>query len=327
MEGRNGYLGLEPYGGFLMEKPMITVVGSLHMDFTVVTERLPYPGETVIGRTFKMSPGGKGANQAVASSRLGAKVYMVGRVGKDYLGSLLVEGLRKNGVETAFVMEDPSSYTGVALITVDQQGRNTIAVAPGADEALRKEDVERAMPFIAKSSALLLQLEVPIEVVSYAAEEARKRGVKVFLNPAPFKPLPEGVYKNLFALTPNEVEASALTGLEAKDEESLGKIASKLLELGTENVIVTLGSKGAFLANRKGSLLIPAYKVKPLDTTGAGDAFNAALAVAVAEGSSLEDAVRFANLVAACKVTRLGAQEGLPRRGEVEEFKKKLAAL
>ncbi|MBS7609081.1 ribokinase [Candidatus Bathyarchaeota archaeon] len=308
-------------GGFLMGKPIVTVVGSLHMDFTVVTDRLPSPGETVIGKTFKMSPGGKGANQAVASSRLGAKVYMVGRVGRDYLGSLLVEALKKSGVETAFVIKDPSSYTGIALITVDPQGRNTIAVAPGADGALRKEDVERAMPIIAQSSALLLQLEVPIEVVTYAAEEARKRGIKVFLNPAPFKPLPEDLYRNIFALTPNEVEASALTGIEAKDEEKLGKMASKLLDLGTENVVITLGSKGAFLAHRKGSLLIPAYRVKPLDTTGAGDAFNAALAVAVAEGSSIEDAVRFANLVAACKVTKLGAQEGLPKRNEVEAFK------
>lgn len=309
-----------------MGKPIVTVVGSLHMDFTVVTDRLPSPGETVIGRTFKMSPGGKGANQAVASSRLGAKVYMVGRVGEDYLGSLLVEALRKNGVETAFVTKDPSSYTGIALITVDPQGRNTIAVAPGADEALRKEDVERAMPIIAQSSALLLQLEVPIEVVTYASEEARKRGVKVFLNPAPFKPLPEGLYRNIFALTPNEVEASALTGIEAKDKENLGKIASKILDLGIENVVITLGSKGAFLSNRKGSLFVPAYRVKALDTTGAGDAFNAALAVAVAEDSTIEDAVRFANLVAACKVTRLGAQEGLPTRDEVEAFKKKLIA-
>lgn len=310
-----------------MERPIVTVVGSLHMDFTVLTDHLLSPGETVIGRTFKMSPGGKGANQAVAASRLGARVYIVGRVGKDYLGELLLDNLRKNHVETDFVVKDPSSYTGIALITVDSGGRNTIAVAPGTDTALTKEDVERAMPTIARSSAVLLQLEVPLETVAYAAEEAWKGGVKVFLNPAPFKPLPLSLYRNLFALTPNEVEASALMGFKAtkEDVEDLRKVASRLLDLGVENVVITLGAKGALLATHGKALLLPAFRVKPLDTTGAGDAFNAALAVAISEGSSLEDAVRFANFVAACKVTKLGAQEGLPTRDEVEDFGKRFS--
>lgn len=308
-----------------MKTPIISVVGSIHMDFTVVTDHLPASGETVIGDAFKMSPGGKGANQAVSSSRLGAKVCMVGRVGRDYLGTLLLKNLRKNGVNTDYVIRDSSAYTGLALITVDNQGRNSITVAPGTDALVTKEDVDRAMPMIARSSALLLQLEIPMDVVVYAAEEASTRGVKVFLNPAPFKPIPEELYRNLYVLTPNEVEVTALAGINLKETEALEEVGLGLLEKGAKNVVITMGSRGAFLVTSKKHVLVPAYKVKVVDTTGAGDAFNAALAVSVTEGSSLKEAVRFANLVAACKVTKLGAQEGLPKRTEVMDFRARLS--
>jgi len=308
-----------------MKTPIISVVGSIHMDFTVVTDHLPASGETVIGDAFKMSPGGKGANQAVSSSRLGAKVCMVGRVGRDYLGTLLLKNLRKNGVNTDYVIRDSSAYTGLALITVDNQGRNSITVAPGTDALVTKEDVDRAMPMIARSSALLLQLEIPMDVVVYAAEEASTRGVKVFLNPAPFKPIPEELYRNLYVLTPNEVEVTALAGINLKETEALEEVGLGLLEKGPKNVVITMGSRGAFLVTSKKHVLVHAYKVKVVDTTGAGDAFNAALAVSVTEGSSLKEAVRFANLVAACKVTKLGAQEGLPKRTEVMDFRARLS--
>ena len=298
----------------------LVVVGSTHMDFTVTTDHLPEVGETVIGSVFKMSPGGKGANQAVAASRLGAQVYMVGRVGRDYLGGLLLENLKGNKVNTVYIVEDPSSYTGVALITVDKNGRNMITVAPGTDSALAREDVDRAMPVITSASVLLLQLEVPLEVVVYSVEKAYDAGVKVILNPAPFKPLPENLYGRLYAITPNEVEAGMLADVEVRDVKDCENAALKLIGKGVENVVVTLGARGALIVNSKGSRLIPAYEVKPVDTTGAGDAFNAALAVAVAEDLSLDEAVGFANLVAACKVTKLGAQEGLPSMVEVSEF-------
>ncbi len=310
-----------------MDSPTITVLGSIHMDFTVMADRIPAPGETVVGNKFKMSPGGKGANQAVATSRLGANTYMVGRVGGDYLGGLLLKNLKENDVNTDFVVEDSSTYTGLALITVDKQGQNIISVVPGTDAALTERDVDLALPTIVRSAAFLLQLETPMEVVEYAAEKASASGTKVFLNPAPFKALPRKLFKNIFALTPNEVEASALTGISMGSVDAIEEAGLRLLALGVENVVITLGARGAFFVSPKERLYIPAHRVKVLDATGAGDAFNAALAVSIAEGSTLADAVKFANLVAACKVTKLGAQDGLPTRSEVKEFQERLPTL
>jgi len=297
----------------------VLVVGSIHMDLVVVLDRFPEIGETVIGRDFKMTPGGKGANQAVAAARLGAETYMVGRLGRDFFGRVLRENLKRNGVRDDFVVEDPESYTGVALIFVDVEGRNMIAVAPGTDARVGPSDVDSALDTLGSVDAVLLQLEIPLETVTYAAKRAKEAGALVVLNPAPFRPLPEDVYRHVDVLTPNEVEARQLAG-RFGEYATLRECCEVLLEKGLSAVVVTLGPKGAHVFSRDFEGLVPAFKVPVVDTTGAGDAFSAALAVALSEGMSIEKAVVFANAVAAIKTTRLGAQEGLPYREEVNKF-------
>ncbi len=217
---------------------------------------------------------------------------------------------------------DEEAHTGVALIFVDARGENMIAVAPGADEKVSPGDVESAREAFRGAHALLLQLEIPLETVQRAAEAAKEEGARVILNPAPARKLPESLLKLVDVLTPNEVELEMLSGVPVKSDEDIVKATEKLLNLGISAVVVTLGARGALIVSRDGKEEVPAFKVKPVDTTGAGDAFNGALAVALAEGKSLKDAVLFANMVAAIKVTKPGAQEGLPWRREVEEFAK-----
>lgn len=306
-------------------KPRIIVIGSIHMDFTILVDKLPRIGETIIGKGFKMSPGGKGANQAVASAKLGAETYIVGRVGNDYLGDLLIESMKKNEVNVDFVKKDPSTHSGLAFITVDSKGKNMISVAPGADLTITKNDVEEAISTIKQADMMLLQLEIPIEIVTYAANVAFKNGIKVILNPAPYKPLPKKLLENIFALTPNEVEVSMMSKIRTKGLKSMIKAGKKLIKTGIKNVVITLGEKGAMLINNEKALHFQAIKVKAIDTTGAGDAFNGALAVALAEGKSIEDAIRFANFAGALATTKVGAQEALPKREEIEEFMKKFS--
>lgn len=303
-----------------MVKPVITVVGSIHVDYTVKLPRLPAIGETVIGLEFKKSPGGKGANQAVASARLGAETYMVGRIGRDEDGRILLENLRSNGVRVDYVKVDPESYTGIALIMVDSEGRNIIAVASGTDARVSASDVDEAEEAIRRSDILLAQLEIPLETTVYALEKAWSLGVKTILNPAPSRPLPEEVYGKIHVITPNMVELSMLTGIPVETLDEAEQAARKLIRLGVETVVVTLGERGSMIVTGGKSVHVEAVKVKPVDTTGAGDAFNAALAVGLAEGRTLEEAVHLANAAAALKITKMGAQEGLPRRGELEEF-------
>jgi ribokinase len=301
-------------------RPRIIVVGSIHMDFTILVNRLPKTGETVIGRSYKMSPGGKGANQAVAVARLNAEAYMVGRVGNDYLGSILIESMSKSGVNVDFVKKDSTTHSGLAFITVDSKGRNTISVAPGADLTITKEDIEEAINAIKKVDMMLLQLEIPLEVVTYAAKKAFENDIKVILNPAPYKPLPKKLLKSIFILTPNEVEASMMSKIDIKGPKDLIKAGKKLIGMGIERIVITLGDKGAMLVSKEKILRFPAVKVKAIDTTGAGDAFNGALAVALAEGKNIEEAIKFANFTGALTTTKVGAQEALPTRKEVEEF-------
>lgn len=307
-----------------MGKPVITVVGSIHIDYTIKLPRLPSIGETVIGLDFKKSPGGKGANQAVAAARLGAETYMVGRVGADEDGRILVDNLRMNGVHTDYVRIDPISYTGIALIMVDAYGRNMIAVASGTDARVSKEDIDSAIDRIRESDMLLTQLEIPIETTIYALEKAYEAGVTTILNPAPCRELPRDVYRKISILTPNRVELSMLVNMPIASLSDVEKAARSILDLGVEVVIVTLGEEGALIVDRYSSTHVRAIKVEAVDTTGAGDAFNAALAVALAEGKPLRDAVFMANAAAALKITRMGAQEGLPRRSELEEFLSKV---
>jgi len=303
-----------------VEKPTIVVVGTMHMDFTVYVDHLPRPGETVLGRGFEMSPGGKGANQAVAISRLGGISYLVSRVGKDYVGDLLLDNARRNGVRIDFVKRDPEAHSGVALIFVDESGENMIAVAPGVDSRISPADVRKAETALAEASAVLAQLEIPVETAVEAVRVAKSKGKITILNPAPAKPLPEEVYSLIDILTPNVRELEALAGVAVEADEDVVSAANLLRERGVKAVVVTLGKRGAMIVDERGHRVVSTYEVPVVDTVGAGDAFNGALALALSLGASIDEAVSFANMVAAIKVTRRGAQAGLPRTVDVLRF-------
>jgi len=300
----------------------VTVVGSLNTDLVVKGPRLPDAGETVLGGTFAVFPGGKGANQAVAAARLGAVVTMVGRVGSDPFGRQLREGLAAEGINVAHVRVTDDAPSGVALITVDPAGRNTIVVAGGANARVTTQDVEAARDAIVASQVLLLQLEVPLDAVVAAAELAWRSGCRVVLDPAPAPdgPLPAGLYQTLSVINPNEIEARSLSGIAVGDEASAAASAEWFLGSGCEVVVIKRGAKGAFLATRAHREVVPGIPVEAVDSSAAGDAFAGAIGVALAEEKTLAEAVRFANMVAALSVTRMGAQPSMPRRDEVEAF-------
>lgn len=300
--------------------PTIVVVGSSNTDMVIKTAHLPAPGETILGGTFFMNAGGKGANQAVAAARLGGAVTFVAKVGNDIFGKEAVQLFQKEGINTTFVVTDPQQPSGVALITVDEKGENCIAVASGANAALQKEDIEPALGEIEKAGVILMQLEVPLEIIIYVAEEAAKQGRQVILNPAPACLLPEALYPLLSIITPNETEAGMLTGIKVTGEETAKEAALILRQKGVATVIITLGAKGALILEGDAFSLVPSFPVTAVDTTAAGDVFNGALAVAVAEGKELPDAVAFACKAAALSVTKLGAQASAPSRNEVEDF-------
>ena len=296
----------------------VIVVGSLNMDLVARSSRIPKPGETIIGGEFRTVPGGKGANQAVAAARMGAEVSMVGRLGQDAFAQPLLENLSAAGIDYTFVKQDPGAATGVALIVVDDAGENSIVVASGANMRLTPEDVDAAASSIASADALLLQLENPLETVVRAAEVARHHGVTVLLNPAPARSLPEQLLSLVDVLIPNETEAALLTGLPVSTEEEATAAAAALQGLGVGSVIITLGERGAFFASGEKTVAIPAFDVTPVDTTAAGDAFVAGFGVALAEGRSMADSVRWGNAAGALAATKLGAQPSLPTREEVE---------
>lgn len=296
----------------------ICVVGSLNMDLVVKAPRLPRVGETILGGTFSTFPGGKGANQAVAAARLGARVAMVGRVGEDAFGRQLVESLRRDGVDAAHVHADGGAATGVAFIGVDQDGRNMIMVASGANLRLLPADVDAAHDTIVRARVLLLQLEVPIETTLRAAAMAKAAGVLVCLDPAPAAPLPDALYACVDVITPNEVEAEILTGVEVHSFADAERAVEALRRRGPRVAVVKLGDRGAFYAGPEGRGPVPAVRTRVVDTTAAGDAFTAAMGVALGEGRGVAEAAAFAGSVAGIKVTRMGAQVGMPARAEVE---------
>ena len=302
-------------------KPGVGVLGSIHMDYVVTLDRMPRLGETVIGRGFKMTPGGKGANQAVAAARLGADVYMIGMVGNDVIGDELIKNFERNRVNVDYV-KHAETHSGVALIFVDSEGNNVIAVAPGADYHLSKEDVDEALEDLRdRIGVLLLQLEIPVEVVEYAIRRFSEEGIRIILNPAPYHELSREALSRVFVATPNEIELELMSGVRIASDEDLMRAGRKAIEdLGIGNLVVTLGERGAMIIARDRHELIPAFRVKPVDTTGAGDAFNGALAVALVRGEALESAARYANAVAALSTLKLGAQEALPTSKEVEKF-------
>lgn len=298
----------------------LTVVGSLNMDLVIRAPRIPQPGETIIGGTFHTVPGGKGANQAVAAARLGAHVAMVGRVGTDPYGQVLLQSLSEAGVDGSCVAQDSEASTGIALIVVDDAGQNSIVVASGANMRLAPSDVEQAEDSIAASDALILQLESPLQAVMRAAEIAHSLGVTVVLNPAPARSLPSEFLAHVDVLIPNESEAMLLTHTPLSERFEAESVAGLLLKQGVEAVVITLGARGALVAREKGTELIPAFPVEPVDTTAAGDAFVAGFAVAMADGKSLPEAVRWGNGAGALATTQLGAQSSLPQLSELERF-------
>jgi ribokinase len=295
----------------------IIVIGSSNTDMVIKTEKLPAPGETILGGKFLMNPGGKGANQSVAASRLGGKVTFISKRGNDLFGNQAVGLLMREGVDIKYIVKDPDLPSGVALITVDSTGENSIVVAPGSNGNLLKEDIPSVIFDTGKFEILLLQLEIPIDTVEYSAVTASEHGIKVILNPAPARKLSDNLLKNTWLITPNETEAETITGVIITDIPSAERAAELIQERGVKNVIITLGEAGAYIKSENYTGLIPGIKVKPVDTTAAGDVFNGALAVAISEGSDLKDAVIFANEAAAISVTRMGAQASAPYRNEI----------
>jgi ribokinase len=296
----------------------IIVIGSSNTDMVIKTEKLPVPGETILGGTFLLNPGGKGANQAVAAARLGGKVTFITKRGNDLFGNQAVGLLMREGIDTQYIVKDPELPSGVALITVDSAGENSIVVAPGSNGNLLSEDIPASIFEEKKYEILLLQLEIPIETVEYSAVTASEHGIKVILNPAPACKLPDNLLKHTWLITPNETEAEALTGVKINNIISAESAAVSLQARGVKNVIITLGEAGAFVKSDNYSGIVQGVKVIPVDTTAAGDVFNGALAVAISEGRELNEAVRFANIAASISVTRMGAQASAPYRNEIK---------
>ena len=297
----------------------IVVIGSTNTDMVVKASHLPAGGETVLGGEFLMNAGGKGANQAVAAARYGNRVVFVAKTGNDLFGERVRSSLREDDIVTDYVSIDPLHPSGVALITIDARAENCIVVASGANMYLSTADVDAAREEISAADVVLMQLESPIETVTYAARMAAEAGVKVVLNPAPApdKPLPEELMRSLYLITPNRSEASRLSGIEVKDMESAREAAKAILDRGPQSVIITLGGDGSLVYDGQEFTFIEATKVEAVDTTAAGDTFNGVLATMVAEGCGLVDAAREASVAAAISVTRMGAQPAAPTRGEV----------
>lgn len=296
----------------------IVVLGSCNTDMVIQTDRLPVPGETILGGEFMMTPGGKGANQAVAAARLGGDVSFITKVGNDLFGKSSIDLYQKEGMNTEYIFTDPEKPSGVAQITVDKNAENCIVVASGANMTLSEQDVDQAKQLIEKSEILLMQLEVPLKSVQHAASIANKAGVKVILNPAPACVLPDELYPDLYMLIPNNTEAELLTGVKVSDWKSAKKAATILQSRGVNIVIITLGSFGALILKEGEFIEAPIeVKVKAVDTTAAGDTFCGALAVALAEDMDITQAVRFANRAAGLSVTKVGAQVSVPYRKDV----------
>lgn len=298
----------------------ILVVGSSNTDMVIKAAHLPRPGETILGGTFFMNPGGKGANQAVAIARLGGSVTFICKTGSDIFGHQSQQLFEEEGINTSYVFSDSGNPSGVALITVDEKAENCIVVASGANANLLPSDLAKAEEAIEQADLILMQLEVPMETVCFVADIAWQKGKKVILNPAPAHPLPADLLRHLYLITPNETEAEMITGVKITDESSAGEAARLLSEMGVQHVIITLGSKGALIYSGGKAEMVPALKVEAVDTTAAGDVFNGALTVALSEGRSLKEAARFACKASAISVTRVGAQSSAPYRNEVDIF-------
>jgi len=299
-------------------KPKVVVVGSANTDMVVQVDAIPRLGETVLGGKFVKTQGGKGANQAVSASRLGAEVVFVARIGRDTFGQSSVAAYQVEGINTDFIIWDDDVPSGVALIMINRNGENIIAVAPGANRRLSPADVQAAESVFQTADAVLVQLEIPLEAVQTAVDLARKHHARVILNPAPAIYLPDLILRSVDFLTPNESELAILAGTLSIQEGNRARAYAE--QIGVQALIVTMGAKGAVVIAEGTEHLVPGYRVKAIDSVAAGDAFNGALAVALSRGETLWDAVRYANAVGALSVTRAGAQPSLPTFEEVRWF-------
>ena len=298
----------------------IVVVGSSNTDMIIKVPWIPKTGETILGGKFSTAPGGKGANQAVAASRAGGDVTFIARIGDDMFGQKAKQGFIKDKINVDYVLTDESEPSGVALICVAEDGENSIAVASGANSNLSPSDIQKQSEVISSADILLLQLETPLETIRQATSIASDNGVKVILDPAPAQELSDDILEHISILTPNESEAELLTNIKVDSEENAAKAADVLMNRGVQTVLLTMGSKGTYIATEDFKELIPAFKVKAVDTTAAGDVFNGALAVAIAENKPIRQAISFANAAAALSVTKLGAQPSAPAREEIDKF-------
>lgn len=301
-----------------MKSKNILVIGSLNIDLVTRVPHLPQPGETIASRKFQKNPGGKGANQAVAAAKLGANVTMIGKVGTDEHGELLINSLRSAGVSTAGIRREGT--TGMAFISVSDEGENHIVLVAGANNAVRRSDISAMRGLIEESDMIVMQLEIPLEVVKHALELAVGLGKNVILNPAPVRDLPAEMLRHVYVLIPNETELQILSGMPTSTEQEIVDAARHLNSLGTQRVIVTMGDRGSFLISETLHTHIPAYPVRAVDTTAAGDAYVAAFAVGKTQGMSDVEAAKFASKVAAITVTREGAQPSLPTRDDVQRY-------
>jgi ribokinase len=300
------------------EPPLIIVLGGINMDLVTMSDRFPEAGETVVGKRFLTYGGGKGANQAVSAGRMGARVAMVGRVGDDVFAAPALRALVDAGVDVTTVGVTPDTSTGIAVISIDDSAQNQIIQVLGANNTCGEEEEARVLGLLDGAAALLLQLEVSVELSLRCAQAAKAKGVQVILDPSPARPLPEAFYACCDIITPNETDAQALVGTPVTDRETAAQAAGTLLSRGIGTAIVTLGPQGAHYATAEGGEFVPTFDVEAVDSVGAGDAFNGALAVALAEGRDLAEAVRIASATGALSVTRSGAQDSMPTREEVE---------
>ena len=298
----------------------ILVIGSSNTDMVIKTDRLPYPGETIVNGTFLVNAGGKGANQAVAAARLGGNVTFITKRGTDLFGNQSVGLLMREGIDTQNVVKDNEHPSGVALITVDSKGKSMGVTAPGANSFLIPEDIPARIFDPVKFEILLLQLEIPLATVEYSVLSAWEKGIKVILNPAPVDVLTDELYSHIWLITPNKTEAEVLTGIKVCDMASAARASGILLEKGAKNVIISMGAAGAYIKSEEYSGVIPAVRVKVVDTTAVGDVFNGALAVALSEGNDFRNAVIFANKAASISATRMGAQASAPYRKEISDL-------
>jgi len=291
----------------------IFVIGSINTDMVAMTEVLPSPGETVMSREFMMTAGGKGANQAVAAARMGGDVTMIGRLGNDVFAEQSIKRLKSENINCEFITKDTEKSSGLALISVDQNGENHIVVAPGANETLTKERLGSVLSQIPDNAIVMMQLEIPLESVVSVIEFCKKSDKKIILDPAPAKNLTPDFTKSLYMITPNETEATAMTGVKIKDLRDVKKAAIKLLGSGSQYVLITMGANGVYLASQNDEFeYIPSPKVTTIDSTAAGDCFNGTLAVSLSQGLSVFEAAKKACRAASISVTRKGAQDSMP---------------